>query len=92
MVTDVEDETVNVVTANVALEFPAATVTEEGTVAADVLLLDKDIVTPPAGAALLRVTVPVEPAPPDTDVGLRLTELNATAWVTVRGAVWLVPL
>jgi hypothetical protein len=58
MVTDVEDETAKVVTVNVAFMLPAATVTDEGTVAAEVLLLDKETVNPPVGAALLRVTVP----------------------------------
>jgi hypothetical protein len=46
-----------VVTVNVALVLPAATVTVEGTVAADVLLLDKDIIAPPVGAALPSVIV-----------------------------------
>jgi hypothetical protein len=58
MDTDAEDDTVDVATANVALVLPAATVTDEGTVATDVLLLDKDTVAPPVGAALLNVTVP----------------------------------
>jgi|WetSurMetagenome_2_1015567.scaffolds.fasta_scaffold428716_2 hypothetical protein len=58
MVTAVEDDTADVVTENVALVLPAATVTDEGTVAVDALLLDRDIVAPPVGAALPIVTVP----------------------------------
>ena len=50
IVTAVEPDTDNVVTANVALVAPAATVTLDGTVAADVLLLDSDTSAPPAGA------------------------------------------
>jgi hypothetical protein len=43
---------------NVALVLPAATITDEETVAADVLLLDREIVAPSVGAALPNVTVP----------------------------------
>jgi hypothetical protein len=58
MTAEAEVDTAVVETANVALVLPAATVTDEGTVATDVLLLDKDTVAPPPGAALLNVTVP----------------------------------
>jgi hypothetical protein len=58
MVADAEVETAVVDTINVALVLPAATVIEAGTVAADVLPLDKETVTPPVGAALPSVTVP----------------------------------
>ena len=54
---------------NVAVVAPAATVTLDGTVAAAVLLLESAIVAPPAGAAPLSVTVPVEEFPPVTLVG-----------------------
>jgi hypothetical protein len=63
-----------VVTVNVALVAPAATVTLAGTVAAAVLLLVRATTAPPAGAALLNVTVPVEDAPPVTVAGLTDTE------------------
>jgi hypothetical protein len=42
------------------------------------LLLTSVTTAPPAGAALLNVTVPVEGAPPVTLVGFRLTELTTT--------------
>ena len=77
MVTGVATLTARVVTVNVALVVPAATVTLAGTVAAAVLLLASVTTAPPAGAALLNVTVPVAEAPPVTAVGLRDTELSA---------------
>ncbi len=61
-----------------ALVCPADTVTLDGTVATDVLLLDSDTVAPPDGAAPLRVTVPVELFPPLTLVGLRVSEESVT--------------
>jgi hypothetical protein len=57
MVADVEVDTAVVETVNVALVLPAATVTDAGTLAA-ALLLDRDTVAPPLGAALPSVTVP----------------------------------
>jgi hypothetical protein len=68
MVTDVEPATPLVVIAKVAVVAPAVTVTLAGTVAA-ALLLDNATDAPPTGAALLRVTVPVEELPPTTLVG-----------------------
>ena len=59
-------------TVKVAVVEPAATVTDAGTVA----LLEPDArvtVTPPVGAATVRVTVPVELLPPVTEVGLSVT-------------------
>ncbi len=73
MVADVIELTAVVVTANVAVVAPAATVTVAGTVA-DPLLLDKLTTAPPVSAALLNVTVPVEEPPPATDVGFKLTD------------------
>jgi hypothetical protein len=70
----------------VALVFPADIVTEEGTVAADVLLLDKFTIDPPVGAAADKVTVPWEEVPPVTEVGLKLRVLK-TRGATVRVAV-----
>src|SRR5207302_351879 len=73
MVTGVEAVTALVLTENVALVAPAATVTLEATVA-EVLLLERFTMAPPAGAAPLRVTVPVEEEPPFTLPGLSVTE------------------
>jgi hypothetical protein len=58
-----------VLTVNVAEVAPAATVTEAGTVAAFVLLLESATARPPVGAALPSVTVPVAEAPPVTVLG-----------------------
>jgi hypothetical protein len=69
MVTVVEEATALVLTVNVALVAPAATVTLDGVLAAAVLLLESATVAPPAGAAPLSVTVPVEEFPPVTLVG-----------------------
>jgi len=44
---------------NVAVVAPAATVTLEGTVAAEVLELESETATPPVPAASVNVTVPV---------------------------------
>ena len=84
-----------VLTANVALVAPAATVTLAGTVAAG-WLLDRVIVAPPAGAAPLNVTVPVEAFPPTTLVGLSesvesVTGAGAPAGVIVSVAVPTTP-
>jgi hypothetical protein len=78
-----------VVTVKVAVVALAATVTLAGTCAAAVLLLDKVTTAPPIGAALLKVTVPVEGVPPSTDDGLIATELTIFA-TTVTPAVRLV--
>ena len=68
MVADVLAATLVVVTANVALVVPAATVTLDGTPAA-ALLLETATAAPPVGAAADNVTVPLEPFPPTTLVG-----------------------
>jgi hypothetical protein len=92
IVTAVEPDTGLVVTGNVALVAPAATVTLDGTVAANVLSLLSDTTAPPAGAGPLSVTVPVEGLPPTTLDGFTPNELNPTATgVTVRGAVRVTP-
>src|SRR5438309_12118008 len=75
MVTAVDAVTVLVLTVNVALVAPAATVTLEGTLTAAVLLLESATCAPPAGAAPVNVTVPVEDCvPPITLVGLSVNE------------------
>ena len=70
----VDAATALVLTVNVALVAPAATVTLDGTLAAVVLLLESPTVAPPAGAGPLSVTVPVEEFPPVTLVGLTVNE------------------
>src|SRR5436190_1771707 len=69
--------TVLVLTANVALFAPAATVTDGSTVAALVLLLFSATTAPPAGAAALSVTVPVLFAPPVRLPGFSVIEASA---------------
>ena len=94
MVDDVDDVTVCVVTVNVRLVVPAATVTLAGTVAAAVLLLESATTRPPDGAADDNVTVPVDDVPPVTLVGLSDNDDSvapALPGVTVRPADWLRP-
>jgi hypothetical protein len=69
MTTLVDEATALVLTANVALVAPAATVTLEGTLAAVVLLLESATCAPPDGAGPLNVTVTVDEFPPVTLAG-----------------------
>jgi hypothetical protein len=73
MVTAVLVATEDVVAANVAFVVPAAMVTEAGTFATAVLLLESVTTAPPAGAAAVSVTVPVDPLPPTADEGFIVT-------------------
>lgn len=90
MVTGVVKATERVVMVKVPVVLPAATVTKAGTVA-DGSLLDRVTEAPPAGAAAVKVTVPVEDTPLATLTGLSATEESAAAetGVTVRAAVLL---
>lgn len=64
---------------NVAEVAFAATITVAGTDAAAVLLLERFTTMPPAGAAALSVTAPVEFAmPPITLVGLSESDVTET--------------
>ena len=96
MLTVIDAATALVLTVNVALVAPAATVTLAGTLAAVVLLLESVTVAPPAGAAPLKVTVPVEEFPPVTLVGFSESEERVGggggAAVTVSEADLLAPL
>jgi len=77
------------VTVKVPVVAPAGTETVAGTVAAEVLLDEAVRLNPPAGAALLRVIVPVELAmPPVTLVGAKLKPVTVGA-ETARLAVAL---
>lgn len=80
-----------VVMVKVAVEDPAAIVTLAGTRAAFVLLLCNVTTAPPLGAPRVKVSVPVELAPPIRDVGLRVTEDREAGGVMVRVAVRLTP-
>jgi len=80
--------TATVVTVNVAVVAPAATVTVAGTVAP--ARFDESVIgSPPAGAGLEMVTVPVEFVPPSTVVGLSERVVTVGA-LTFRGPVTLV--
>ena len=75
-------ETAEVVTVALAVVWPAATVTVEGTVAAAVMLELRLTTVPPVGAGPLRVTVAVEGLPPTTDVGERAMAVSVGAVMT----------
>src|SRR5258708_25757192 len=74
MLTGVEAVTAKVVTVNVRLLAPAGMVTLTGTVAAAVLLLERETRAPPVGAGPLSLTLPVEGDPPLTLVGFSASE------------------
>lgn len=77
--------TAEVVTVNVAVTLPAATIALAGTCATLVLLVDIATARPPAGAAPLKVTVPVDELPPTRVVGFSVTEVREGG-VTVSAA------
>ena len=80
------DETAVVATLNVPVVAPAATVTEEGTVAEAELLLNVTV-KPPTGATDVTVAVPVDETPPKTLVGESEIELR-TGGLIVNVAVF----
>ena len=83
--------TTRVVTVKVADVIPAATVTELGTVAIEVLLLERLTEIPFDGAGPFRVTVPVEGVPPLTVEGLRVSEETLGADTVSRWLLVLPP-
>jgi hypothetical protein len=94
MVALVGNRTAEVLTTKEAMLAPAGTVTVEGTLATEVLLLESATCAPPAGAGPLRVTVPVEDcAPPITLLGFSDREATVGGGgVTVREADRVTPL
>ena len=90
IVAEVEEVTEVVVTVNVAVLLPAATVTEPGIVA-DALSLDNATETPPAGAGPLKVIVPVDAVPAVTLAGLREREASVTPGAAVSDKVTVEP-
>jgi hypothetical protein len=74
------------VNAKVPVVEPAGTVTVAGTVPAAALSTERFTTNPPTGAALPRVTVPVEVNPPTTEVGLSVSAVS-TGGLTVSVAV-----
>ena len=96
IVTPVFVATAEVLTLNVALEAPAATVTLAGTETTDVFALLSVTTAPPLGAPPVNVIVPCDVVPPATDVGLTLTAdrlagVVVDAGVTVSVVVRLTP-
>src|SRR5262245_25442181 len=94
IVTEVAVLTTGVVTVKFAVVAPAATVTFAGT-EAEVELLLNVTAAPPAGAGVVRVTVPCELFPPVTLVGFSVSEdkeAGGGGGVTVIVAVRVMPL
>jgi len=90
-VTLVEFDTRSVLIVNVALLAPAATVTVDGTDATDELLLERFTVVFPDAVAV-KVTVPRESSPPETLVGLSVSEDKVTPPLTQTLFVHVWPL
>ena len=78
------------VTGKAAVDEEAGTITEDGTVTAE-LLSESDTVTPPFGATAERVTVQVPLAPALRSVGLHASAETSTELTKFKVAVWDVP-
>jgi hypothetical protein len=85
MVAGVEALAAVVLTWNVLVVAPAATVAVAGTVPTGLLLVRVTVAV--AAAAPFKVTVPVDDVPPVTAVGFKVTERRAGLIRTVRFAV-----
>ena len=77
----VPDAQASVDTLNVALVMPAPTVTLVGTVARLAALLESVTMAPAGGAGALKLTVPVETAPPSAHGGVE----SPTAYPSLGG-------
>jgi len=88
IVTGVLMATGEVMALKVPLVAEPITLKLPGTVTTPVLLLFKLMVNPDGGAGPLRVTVPTEPFPPVTELGLNVKEAM-TAGFTVKVPIWL---
>lgn len=75
-------------TLKVPLVAPPAMLKFAGVVTALMLLLIKETVKPAAGAGPFRLTIPTEPVPPVTVLGLKVNE-EMLAGFTVRVPIWL---
>ena len=94
MTAEVAEDTVTVETVKLADDFPAATVTLDGTAATDALELASVTTAPPGGAGPESVTVPVALEPPLTVAGVSVSDerVGGGGGVTVSVAVLVVPL
>lgn len=79
-----------VLTVKVVEVAPAGTMPVAGRVATADALLDKEIITPPAGAGLFKVTLPMTAAPPRTLVELMVSCVTRIG-VTVNVALLVLP-
>jgi hypothetical protein len=70
--------------------LPASTVTVGGTATA-ALSLDSETEAPPAGAALVNVTVPVDELPPTTLAGLSDTDAGVVPAAALSDKVTVEP-
>ena len=89
----IDDEvpcTALVVTVKVTPVAPAGMVTDDGTWAADVLVLVSETSAPLGGAAPFSVRVAVEGVPPVTVLGFKVSDVRP-ATVTVSVVVLVVP-
>ncbi len=80
-----------VCTVNVPLVAPCGMIKVDGTVATAVSLLERFTVSPPPGAGLKSVTVPVEVCPPVTVEGLSAREDKTCGANTISDATFVSP-
>ena len=94
MTAEVAEDTVTVETVKLADDFPAVTVTLDGTAATDALELASVTTAPPGGAGPESVTVPVALEPPVTVEGVSVSDesVGGGGGVTVSVAVLVAPL